>query len=369
MKLDGYYFSKGASLRRPASLAIEGRHFTLRVVDDVDSEQTGLCESLKVSVRLANVERKVLLSDGTVFTTVDNDGVDQAFITNNSVSQFLHRIESHLAWVVIALVVTLVSAYGFINWGVPWSSEKIANMLPHQTNERLAQQSFAFLDEYILEPSHINEEKQTLLKNHFQQNLIEKLFEDGEEIDYRLHFRRWGEGEDAIPNALALPSGDIIVTDKFVELAVSQDEIDAILLHEIGHVTERHSLQMLVQTTVLATVIMMITGDAGSVADMGIGLGSMLVQSHYSRRHETQADIYALQRMLELNVDPSAFSTIMTKLDSFSQQKEESSMEEAEGWLDYLSTHPASEQRILNANHYSQCFHKGLRNCERPFVE
>ena len=58
-------------------------------------------------------------------------------------------------------------------------------------------------------------------------------------------------GEVEIPNALAFPSGDIVLTDKFVQLSKNQDEIDSVLLHEMGHVVHRHGLEMLIEKELL----------------------------------------------------------------------------------------------------------------------
>jgi|GEM_PF-1479320 len=55
---------------------------------------------------------------------------------------------------------------------------------------------------------------------------------------YQLRFREMPGWDDdtQIANAFALPSGDILVTDRLMEMAGKPEELDAILLHEIGHV-------------------------------------------------------------------------------------------------------------------------------------
>ncbi len=48
-------------------------------------------------------------------------------------------------------------------------------------------------------------------------------------------------------NAFALPGGIVIVTDQLMQLAEHDDEILAVLAHEIGHVKHRHVLRGLPQ--------------------------------------------------------------------------------------------------------------------------
>jgi len=74
---------------------------------------------------------------------------------------------------------------------------------------------------------------------------------------------------------LALPSGDIVLTDKFIELSENQDEIDAVLLHEMGHVIHRHGLEMVIEGTLVTVAGMLIVGDSNGLADMGVELGSL----------------------------------------------------------------------------------------------
>ena len=215
------------------------------------------------------------------------------------------------------------------------------------------------------EKSKISQAKMEEIRQHFKSKLL-PLSAD-KEIDYRLHFRLWSDGNLSIPNALALPSGDIIVTDKFVELSKNQDEIDSVILHEMGHVVHRHTLKMVIESTFITVATMMIVGDSNGLADMGVGLGSLLVSSSYSRGHESEADRYAFEQMLTAKIDPMAFSDIMNRMMSHMEQSsknDKNGKEPDEDVLDYLSSHPTTKERVEIAQQYSQCFKKGLTTCE-----
>ena len=231
------------------------------------------------------------LEDGSIFASPHNDTIDRLLQKSSSISGFIHRIESNMKWVVTGVFVTALFTFGFFKWGVPWASEKIAHALPHKTNELIALNTLKFFDKYLLGKSKLPEARQKQIRARFFTSLV-PLGSNSKSIKYKLHFRNW----HGIPNALALPSGDIVLTDKFIELCANQDEMDSVMLHEIGHVERRHSLTTLIESTFITVSIMLIVGDINFLGDMGVGLGSLLVSTAYSRNHESEADEFAFKK-------------------------------------------------------------------------
>ena len=371
--IQGKWHDLGSAAQLDAVLRIDNTSFTL----DIEGEASiySELEKLSISDRLGNVERKLTLSDGSIFATRDNNAIDDLFKNNNNFNSILHKLESHFGWVVIALIVTIATSGAFLKWGIPWTSTKLAHALPHKANELLASHTLEFLDDYFFEKqSDVDLARAEQIREHFRTKLVH-LHEKNSEINYQLHFRKWEVSDISIPNALALPSGDIILTDKFVELSQNQDEIDSVLLHEMGHIVHRHTLKMVVQSTLLTTIIIIATGDGNGLADLGLGLGTLLVSSNYSRNHESEADTYAFQQMLRADIDPQAFSNIMSRMTEYmdqldinkeqqeTSQQPDQQVDQKESIIDYLSSHPNTAERIAQANHYSQCFQKKILNC------
>ena len=366
MIIHGKWHSVGSAAQSVAALYIEDDDYRL----EIDGGQTysGELQSLQVSDRLGNVERKITLEDGSIFASQDNDAIDRLFKDHTKLNNFIHAIESHIGLVAIATLLTITFAFSFFKWGVPWASTKIAHALPQKTNELIAGETLKFLDKYMFEESKLDVEKIEYIREHFRSTLI-PLDEKNNSINYKLHFREWNDGEAGIPNALALPSGDIILTDEFVKLSENQDEIDAVLLHEMGHVVRRHTLEMVIESAFVTTAVMLITGDNNGLADMGLGLGSLLVSTNYSRNHETEADLYAFEHMLVAKIDPQAFSDIMNRItESIEEINDEKSEEDEGGILDYLSTHPSTAKRVEQAKRYSKCFQIGMIICDTSTV-
>ena len=73
----------------------------------------------------------------------------------------------------------------------------------------------------------------------------------------------------------------------------SDDELLAVLAHEIGHVRGRHAMRLVLQNSGLAVLLTALAGDAVGVTFLAVALPSMLLQSGYSRQFETEADDYA----------------------------------------------------------------------------
>jgi len=370
-RIKGQWYPQGSALKLSATLLCQEDHYTLEVEDG--QSFYGTVNQIDFSPRLGNIERKLTLTDGSVFATNNNDEIDALVKPLGDYSGIVHSLESKFSWAAIALTVTVVVAISFFKWGVPWASTHIAHLLPQKTNELIAANTLSFLDDYMFDKSELDEKRQEQIREHFFSTLVP--LEDDTDISYTLHFRYWQSEGISIPNAFALPSGDIILTDKFVELSSTQDEIDSVLLHEMGHVAHRHSLQRIVQATFVTTTVLLVAGDTSGLADMGLGLGSLLLSSHYSRDHESEADAYAFKKMLLANIDPANFSTIMEKMERYMEgeidlietdNQEELTKDENEdsNFLDYLSTHPETENRIEQAERYSNCFKKGLKVCE-----
>ncbi|MEM6640006.1 MAG: M48 family metallopeptidase [Pseudomonadota bacterium] len=381
-QMEGQLYDADSTVSRHAVLtATDGR---VSIQTDEGVVITEAIADLSVSPRIGNIERKLTLGNGAVFATADNDGVDRIVAAAKSGSGFLHRIESNLGWVAVSLVVTVISVFAFGKWGIPAVSEAVANALPHKTNEIISAGAMDLLDRVVFEPSTLDTATQDQIRQRFFDTLV-PLEQEATDIEYELLFRQWplddGESdtEHGIPNALALPSGQIVVTDQFVRLATSPDEIDAVLLHEMGHVVERHGLQMAVQGAIVAGIVVVVVGDAGALADMGVGLGSLLISSHYSRGHESEADRYAFGKMLKSGIDPRAFGRILSAMESYMRDIErgdeptvvddpdpnvmDDGDQDTSSVLDYLRSHPSTEERVRLAERYAQCFDRRLIDC------
>jgi len=154
-------------------------------------------------------------------------------------------------------------------------------------------------------------------------------------------------------NAFALPGGTIVVTDDLVDLIadddVNEDEFLAIVAHEVGHQQYHHVMRSVLQQSVVAIVAAFFVGDVGSASTIVITIPAFLLQNHYSRGFEQQADDYAFGALAAHGISPRVFANVMRKLEKQSPDAED---------MSYLSSHPLTAERIARAEAAADAFEK-----------
>jgi predicted Zn-dependent protease len=151
-------------------------------------------------------------------------------------------------------------------------------------------------------------------------------------------------------NGFSLPGGHIYVTTALVRLA-NDNELGAVLCHEVGHVVARHSLKTLKKSKEyddIAKQLGELTGVAGSIArDLGVGLGQMVgagMLTIHSREEEREADYLGVREMPGARLDPQGMITMFQKL-----QRIEERDSDLLGSL--FSDHPDAGERIDNTKY------------------
>ena len=187
------------------------------------------------------------------------------------------------------------------------------------------------LDQTLFSPSTLEKDRRDHLQTVFE--AMTRKLADGHA--YRLEFRK---SDRVGPNAFALPSGIIVVTDKLVLLAQHQSELIGVLAHEIGHVKHRHALRTLLQNSAVSLLVASIAGDLTSLTELSATLPRLLVGAGYSRAFEMEADQFALRYMLEHDIPPENFAKILIRI-------EEETVHQGEVH-NYLASHPVTSQRI-----------------------
>jgi predicted Zn-dependent protease len=142
------------------------------------------------------------------------------------------------------------------------------------------------------------------------------------------------------PNAFALPGGKVGVNTGILAVARNQDQLAAVLAHEIGHVVENHHNERITRqmgASGLLQVAGVLAGDYGSLVTQG---GGMLAQGGFllpgSRTQESEADIVGQQLMAKAGFNPEQAVNLWENMIAASSGR-------APQWL---STHPDPQSRI-----------------------
>ncbi|HEX2952116.1 MAG TPA: M48 family metallopeptidase, partial [Armatimonadota bacterium] len=155
-------------------------------------------------------------------------------------------------------------------------------------------------------------------------------------------------------NAIALPGGRIYVYDCILTLTHVDDELAAVLAHEIIHVVEEHSAEQLAKsgdiqraTEKIVTRVSRGNGQSqkGKIAVLAGMLGSTLIQMHLSREDEYEADERGFQLLVKAGYDPYKALVLLQNIERI-----ELSANGNQGILGSraFSTHPPTTDRIAN---------------------
>lgn len=179
-------------------------------------------------------------------------------------------------------------------------------------------------------------------------------------------------------NAFALPGGYIYITRGLLAYLNSEDELAAVLGHEIGHVTARHSARQI---------------SAATAADLGFTLGAIFVPElrhqavqnvyqtlgtallrGYGREHELEADRLGAEYLARTERPPEAMIDVVRVLKN--QELFEIQQAKAEGraprvYHGVFSTHPDNDTRLKEVVRAAQSLAPGdmPKSPRAPFVK
>lgn len=153
-------------------------------------------------------------------------------------------------------------------------------------------------------------------------------------------------------NAFAVPGNIIGVHTGLLNYAKTENQLAAVLAHEMGHLSQRHYARRLEQQKNMMVPMLagMLAGlvlaansnsDAGVAAIMGTQAAAQQASLAFSRQNEQEADRIGMQTMVQAGLDPHAAADMfeeMVRANRLNRRPPE-----------YLLTHPVSETRVADA--------------------
>ncbi|SNR59721.1 Putative Zn-dependent protease, contains TPR repeats [Humidesulfovibrio mexicanus] len=157
-------------------------------------------------------------------------------------------------------------------------------------------------------------------------------------------------------NAFAIPGGYIYIFTGLILGVESEDQLAAVIGHELGHVTERHVAKRMEQmkylniaslTGMVAGVLLGASGAGGNIANLGGALtlgsaaGAQSAFLMYTRENEREADHVGLNYLVKSGYNPNAMPQ------TFEIMNKKSWFMSGDNIPSYLSTHPGLDERIV----------------------
>jgi Zn-dependent protease with chaperone function len=337
-------------------LCIEGDNFT----------REEPLSALRGTTRLGAIRRMVYLPDGAQLHSDDNDAVDALF-PRRGMEAVVDRLERHPAAVASSMLVTVLAGVLFFFFGLPWLADRVARAIPPEVEGPIGEQVMAILDRTALEPTTLSAAEQARWLAAFDAFMVGQP--DRER--YRLEFRDMGEG---VANAFAVPGGRIVFTDALLRGVGNDEEFLAVLAHELGHQVDGHVMRSVLQQSAVILLVAVFTGDVSAATGVAVAVPTFLLDAHYSRDFEREADRFAFEAMRQRGLSPEWFAVALSRIGSSAEGETEVDTDadagadadtdsdtdtdtgvEQDPWtdsepsLDYASSHPATADRLLAA--------------------
>ena len=158
--------------------------------------------------------------------------------------------------------------------------------------------------------------------------------------------------DDKSANAFALPGGKIGVHTGLLKVAKNQDQLATVIGHEVAHVLSKHgaervSQQMGLQMAMQATDAIKKNKKKNAASQKSLmsalGLGAQFgVLLPFSRKHESEADLYGIDLMAKAGFDPRQSVDLWVNMSKASNSRSP----------EFMSTHPNPQKRIEQLNKY-----------------
>lgn len=193
-----------------------------------------------------------------------------------------------------------------------------------------------------------------LCKDEELQDYVQSVGEQLAAVSHRQNLvYRFTVLDSPVINAFALPGGYIYITRGLMAYLNSEAELAAVLGHEIGHVTARHSVRQ---------------QSAAQAANLGYAIGALLLPeiinadtqnlfnvfsgallSGYGREHELESDGLGAEYLARSGYDPSAMIEVIRVLkdqEVFAAEQAKKQGREAQGYHGLFASHPENDTRL-----------------------
>lgn len=326
------YFDGQSARRQPVTLRFAHDRLEVRSAELIRAEPIS---KVRISAKLGRAPR-LLYFEGGAHCEVNNHVDFEALLQEAGLApqSLLSRVEHSWRHALTATFISIVIAIASFYWGLPLIADIAAARVPAKVALSIDNHFLEAVDNGLMQASKLGQARQSQLRRRF-----DNLRDTKGLPAHRLVFR----SSKAIgANAFALPGGTVVVTDQLIALAGNDQEILAVLAHELGHVSERHPMRQLLQSSVVGLAMTWYLGDVSSLL---AAAPTLLLETSYSRDFERSADRYAAGLLSKNRIAPARLADMLEKLE-ISHLGEKESIAQPSRIARFFSTHPDTGERI-----------------------
>ena len=330
--IDAIYFDGRSAKPRPVRISLSAQ--ALVIADDSGVISRQATEQIRVQEPLKNAPQRIDLGAGAVLEVADKVAL-QALLADANIG-VSPVVSAQRSWSIVAacLVGVVVLAWAGYRWLLPWGAERAVTLIPANLERKIGEQAWPQMDREMFVASKLSAQRQQAIRDQLQTLAAAQPSAPA----WQLEFRSSKEG----PNAFAMPGGRIVITDELIAKATSDDAVIGVLAHELGHVAQRHSLRLIVQSLAVSAVISLWLGDVSSII---VAIPSTLASLRYSRDFEFDADAFAIKAMRAVGSSTVPMADLLVALDDNRDSKDVKDGKEGKDGKDGSDSSSRSEQR------------------------
>ena len=193
-------------------------------------------------------------------------------------------------------------------------------------------------------------QSQTLYQDPKIQSYVQSIGDSLAELSHRSDLiYRFTVLDSPDVNAFALPGGYIFINRGLMVYLSSEEELAAVLGHEIGHVTARHSVRQISQAQVLSIISYAVAREAGSAAGDLANIASGALVAGYGRDMELQADSLGAEYMAKQGYSALGMIDTISVLKEHELYSTEVSKRRGSNQQTYhgiFASHPSNDSRL-----------------------
>lgn len=309
--------------------------------------------------------RHPLVKDWTFYTS-DRRVLEDPYLKEHpeltaQVKQVKQKRQKHFVYIALAFLL-VIGIPSLLIFRMDWVSKQIAHHIPAEWEADLGEST---MKQYTVSHEMLDKKETEQLLKPLVDPLLQQLSDSP--YTYRFHI-----AHDATMNAFALPGGYIVIHSQLILEADNAEELLGVLAHEIIHVEEQHGIRNVIGAAGIYTVISAFFGDLSGIFATVAGAAPFLLNQSYSRDFERESDKKGFELLVAANIDPRGLASFFEKL----MEKEKKMLEDIEDEntrgaiekaMGFLSTHPATDERVAYLNELTSGTSGEFRGFDAPF--
>jgi beta-barrel assembly-enhancing protease len=279
----------------------------------------------------AHDDGSVILQSGRQFLEVQEAGFEAALSAVFPKNKLFRRTffdKIGVAGCILSILIAVLPFLALYWWGAPYLADRAARKVPKETETEIGEQLY----QQMTATYTVDSVKTRLVQDFFR--------ELGYPVSYPIHIT---VVKEPVVNAFAIPGGHIVVFDSILHLMDAPEQLAALLGHEASHVELRHSTRSLFRQLANSLVISIFMSDYGDMSSIVVQKSHDLAGLSYSRELELEADQQGLDWMSRQGIPQRGMPDLFRKMQTATHT------ENSQAMPDFLSTHPAMEERIALA--------------------